>query len=37
MKEFGGRWKYSKKHGAMIWKWKARKVNKKKSRHAGTN
>jgi hypothetical protein len=28
MKEFGGRWKYSKKRGAMIWKWKKRKVKK---------
>jgi len=27
MKEFYGRWKYSKKRGAWIWKWKKRKVN----------
>lgn len=28
MKEFYGRWKYSKKRGAWIWKWKRRKVKK---------
>jgi hypothetical protein len=27
-REFYGRWKYSKKHGCWIWKWKARKVKK---------
>jgi hypothetical protein len=29
-REFSGRWKYSKKRGCWIWKWKARKVNKVK-------
>ena len=28
MKEFYGKWKYSKKRGAWIWKWKRRKVKK---------
>ena len=28
MREFYGRWKYSKKRGAWIWKWKSRKVKK---------
>jgi hypothetical protein len=27
-REFYGRWKYSKKRGCWIWKWKARKVKK---------
>lgn len=27
-KEFFGKWKYSKKRGAWIWKWKRRKVEK---------
>jgi len=26
MKQLVGRWKYSKKRGAWIWKWKRRKV-----------
>lgn len=30
MKEFYGRWKYSKKRGTWIWKWKRRKVRKPK-------
>lgn len=30
MKEFTGRWKYSKKRGAWILKWKRRKVKKVK-------
>ena len=29
-KVFGGRWKWSKKRGDMVWKWKARKVKKVK-------
>lgn len=28
MKQFYGKWKYSKKRGAWIWKWKRRKVKK---------
>lgn len=28
MKEFYGKWKYSKKREAWIWKWKRRKVKK---------
>ena len=28
MKEFYGRWKWSKKRGYMVWKWKSRKVKK---------
>lgn len=28
MKEFYGRWKYSKKQGVWLWKWKRRKVKK---------
>jgi hypothetical protein len=27
-REFYGRWKYSKKRGCWIWKWKSRKVKK---------
>ncbi len=27
-REFYGRWKFSKKRGCWIWKWKARKVKK---------
>ena len=27
MKQFYGRWKFSKKHQAMVWKWKKRKVH----------
>ncbi len=30
MHEFGGKWKWSKKHGAMVLKWKRRKVKKPK-------
>ena len=30
MKEFGGKWKWSKKRGAMVLKWKRRKVKKVK-------
>lgn len=30
MKKFGGKWKWSKKRGAMVLKWKSRKVNKVK-------
>lgn len=26
MKKFGGKWKWSKKRGAMVLKWKSRKV-----------
>lgn len=29
MKQFTGKWKWSKKRNAMIWKWKKRKVSKK--------
>ena len=29
MKEFYGRWKYSKKRGCWVWKWKKRKVKKR--------
>ena len=29
MKQFVGKWKYSKKRGAWVWKWKKRKVSKK--------
>ena len=28
VKEFYGKWKYSKKKGAWLWKWKKRKVKK---------
>jgi len=28
MKVFGGKWKWSKKQQALIWKWKLRKVRK---------
>ncbi len=28
MKEFYGKWKFSKKRGAWVWKWKKRKVRK---------
>ena len=27
MKEFTGKWKYSKKKSAWVWKWKKRKVS----------
>ena len=30
MKEFGGKWKWSKKRGAMVLVWKRRKVKKPK-------
>jgi hypothetical protein len=30
VKEFGGKWKWSKKHKAMVLKWKRRKVKKPK-------
>jgi hypothetical protein len=30
-RDFYGRWKWSKKRGCMIWKWKARKVKKGKA------
>ena len=30
MTEFGGKWKWSKKRGAMVLKWKRRKVKKPK-------
>lgn len=33
VKEFGGRWKFSKKRGVWIWKWKYRKVKKPKPPH----
>jgi hypothetical protein len=28
VKEFYGKWKFSKKRGAWVWKWKKRKVRK---------
>ena len=31
MKQFYGKWKYSKKKDAWIWKWKNRKVKKPKT------